>query len=98
MVWHDGMAIRLIQCLKEAGLQVPKDISVAAVDNAWDAKDAGIELTTVDNPLHEIGMRAASMAIDRVLDPSLPSEIIKLPPKLMVKATTADCCGNRRIS
>jgi DNA-binding LacI/PurR family transcriptional regulator len=88
MVWHDGMALRLIRALREVGICVPGDVSVAGVDNAWDAIDAGIPLTTVDNPLHEIGLRAASMAINRVLNPSLPSEIVKLAPHLIAKATT----------
>lgn len=89
MAWHDGMAIRLIQALRNVGVQVPGTISIAGVDNSWDAADAGIELTTIENPLHDIGLRAASMAIDRVLDPSLPSEIVRLPSKLIPRATTA---------
>jgi LacI family transcriptional regulator len=86
--WHDGSALRLIPELRKCGLNVPRDISVAGVDNSWDARDAGIELTTVDNPLHEIGLRAAAMAIDRVLNPRLPAEIVKLTPRLIPLATT----------
>lgn len=95
MAWHDGMAIQLIHAFKKVGLHVPGDVSVVGVDNSWDARDVGIELTTVDNPLHEIGLRAASMTIDRVLDPSLPSEIVKLPPKLLVRATSARLLATR---
>jgi LacI family transcriptional regulator len=95
MAWHDGIAITLIQALMKVGLHVPGDVSVVGVDNSWDAQDAGIELTTIDNPLHEIGLRAASMAIDRVLDPSLPSQVVKLPPKLVLKATTSKVVSAR---
>ena len=88
MGWHDGSVLPLIPALEKLGLMVPSDISVAGVDNSWDAKDVGIELTTVDNPLHEIGVLAAEMVIDRVLDPTLASEIVKLAPRLIAKATT----------
>lgn len=86
--WHDGTALGIVAAFRQLGIDVPGDISVAGVDNSWDAKDVGIELTTVDNPLHEIGVLAAAMAIDRVLDPSLPREIVKLAPRLIPKATT----------
>jgi len=88
MGWHDGTALPIIAALRKLGLDVPGDVSVAGVDNSWDAKEAGIELTTVDNPLHRIGHIAASMTIDRVLNPSMPAEIIKLPPVLVVKSST----------
>ncbi|MDR3688727.1 MAG: LacI family DNA-binding transcriptional regulator [Fimbriimonas sp.] len=89
MAWHDGMAIRLIKAFDSAGIHVPGDISVVGVDNLWDAADEGVQLTSIENPLHEIGLRAASMTIDRVLDPSMPSESVKLPPRLILKGTTA---------
>jgi DNA-binding LacI/PurR family transcriptional regulator len=88
MGWHDGTALPLVAEFRRLGLDVPGDISVAGVDNSWDARDVGIDLTTVDNPLHDIGVLAATMAIDRVLNPSLPSEIVKLVPVLIPRATT----------
>ncbi len=89
MCWHDGLAIPLIPALREVGLQVPEDVSVVGVDDSYLAEVNGVQLTTVPNPLREIGLMAAKMAIDRILDPSMPAEIIKLPQRLIDRGTTA---------
>jgi DNA-binding LacI/PurR family transcriptional regulator len=88
MTWHDGLAIELIRALREIGLRVPEDVAVASVDDSLDAQSPDMSLTTVPNPLYEIGTRAAAMTIDRVLDHSLPQEIIKLPPRLIVRESS----------
>ena len=82
------IVLSFIDELKKRGFEVPRDVSVAGVDNATDAVDMGIELTTIVNPLHDIGTQAAAMAIDRVVDPHMASEIIKLPPVLIPRASS----------
>ena len=89
MGWHDGIVLPLVAALQAEGLAVPHDVSLAGVDASWDATDAGIRLTTVENPVYEIGRQAAAMAIDRFVDPHSPREIVRLPPKLVVGETTA---------
>jgi len=89
MCWHDGLALDLIPALNELGLSVPGDVSVVGVDDAPEARDRNISLTTVANPVYDLGKRAADMTINRVLDPLLPREIVKLPSELIIRSTTA---------
>jgi DNA-binding LacI/PurR family transcriptional regulator len=56
---------------------------------AWDLEDIGIRFTSVENPIGLIGRRAGAMAIDRAMDPTLPREIVKLTPRLVLGQTTA---------
>ncbi|RYG26432.1 LacI family transcriptional regulator [bacterium] len=89
MAWHDSLAAEFYVALQKLGIKVPEDVSLAGVDNSQDGIEAGLSLTTIDNPLHRLGLLAADMTINRVLDPTLPREIIKLPPRLLVKESTA---------
>ncbi|HWD40986.1 MAG TPA: LacI family DNA-binding transcriptional regulator [Fimbriimonas sp.] len=87
--WHDGILADIVPALEDAGLRVPQDVSVAGVDAAKDILEAGFDFTSVENPLQEIGKLAANMAIDRALDPNMPSETVRLRPRLIVRSSTA---------
>ncbi len=87
MGWHDGVLVRTIPSLLKVGLEIPRDLSLVGVDNSGESEDFGFNLTTMSNPLGVIGRQAAAMAIDRVLDPTLPREIVKLPSELLLGTT-----------
>jgi LacI family transcriptional regulator len=88
LCWNDGIAIQLHEALRSLGYLIPSDFSIAGVDDSYLEQDRGIRLTTIPNPLHEIGLKSAEMTINRVLDPTLPREIIKFPPSLIVREST----------
>ncbi len=89
MAWHDGLGVQLVNAFRRLGYLVPADFSIAGVDDSIEARECVVQLTSVENPLHQIGKMAAEMAINRVLDHGLPREIIKLAPQLVVRASTA---------
>lgn len=89
MGWHDGILYQLIPALRTVGLEVPRDLSLVGVDNARECEPLGLSLTSMSNPLDLIGRRAGAMAIDRVLDPALHNEIVRLPSDLILGNTTA---------
>lgn len=89
MGWHDGILVSLIPALRQHGIEVPQDLSVAGVDRSWEMESIGVSLTSVENPVGLIARQAAAMAIDRVLNPPLPTEIVRLAPTLFVGETTA---------
>ena len=88
MTWHDGMSFRLLPELERVGIRVPQDLSLAGVDNSPEVEQANIRLTTIDNPIVQLGQMAADMAIDRVLDRSVEATVIKLAPELLVGDST----------
>ncbi len=96
MGWHDGIAGAVYRALEAEGLRLPEDLSLAGVDDAPDVRESGVELTTVRNPLSDIGARAADMAIARVYDPNVPREIIRIEPSLIVRSSTHPLIGRKK--
>lgn len=63
---NDLTAIGAIRSLKEEGIRVPEDISVASIDDIDMAQYMSPMLTTVHIPLSEMGRQAARTIIDRI--------------------------------
>lgn len=62
---NDTMAIGAMQAASHAGLNIPKDISFVGFDDTY--ADLTIpQLTTVHQPLYEIGVLAAKVVISRI--------------------------------
>ncbi|WP_273319953.1 LacI family DNA-binding transcriptional regulator [Vallitalea guaymasensis] len=61
---NDLMAIGAIEKLEEMGIKVPEDISVVGFDDIDIARLVRPKLTTVAQPIHEMGRVAANMIID----------------------------------
>ena len=78
----DLMALAVLAELTQAGLDVPRDVSVAGFDGIDAALAA--ELTTIGQPIVEKGRRAAQL----LLDPAAPERQVFLPSELVVGRTT----------
>nr|WP_206314235.1 LacI family DNA-binding transcriptional regulator [Streptomyces coryli] len=63
---NDEVAVGALRALRQAGLDVPRDISVAGMDDLRIAEFTG--LTTVSLPLYEMGSLAARHIIDATAD------------------------------
>jgi LacI family transcriptional regulator len=85
----DIVAMGVLEALKEAGLTVPEDISVAGYDNTTFASFGLISLTTVDQAGRQIGANAARLLLDRIADRQRPTAQVKLSPTLVVRQSTA---------
>lgn len=67
----DMVAVGVLRALREAGVRVPEDVSVAGYDDIPLAADLVPGLTTVHIPTEELGRTAVRLA----LDPSLPQHV-----------------------
>jgi LacI family transcriptional regulator len=63
---NDGIAIGGLEALAELGLRVPDDLSLAGFDDALVARMSIPQLTTVRQPLHEMGHRAVEILLSRI--------------------------------
>ncbi|MGQ9630104.1 MAG: LacI family DNA-binding transcriptional regulator [bacterium] len=63
-VFEDFTAFRVINRLRERGLRVPEDIAVVGFDNERGSQFFQPPLTTVEQPLHEMGERAVMNLIE----------------------------------
>lgn len=86
---NDMMAIGVMQCLAEEGISVPDQMSVAGFDNRSISDLFNIQLTTVEQPLRELGNQAAEMALRMVQNPTVVPSSVTLKTKLIVRNTTA---------
>ena len=69
--FNDISAIGAIRALREAGLRVPEDVSVVGFDDVQSAAFQNPALTTVRQPLEEMGILAAQTVLDQINSPSL---------------------------
>jgi LacI family transcriptional regulator len=61
---NDVMAVGAMAALRDHGLAIPQDVSVAGFDDIRTLRDLVPSLTTVGLPLEEMGERAAALALD----------------------------------
>jgi LacI family transcriptional regulator len=60
----DAIAVGVLGALEEAGLRVPRDVSLVGYDDIQLAGDLRPQLTTVHVPYEELGRTAVRMALD----------------------------------
>jgi LacI family transcriptional regulator len=87
--FNDISAIGAIRALKDSGLSVPGDVSVVGFDDILSAAYATPSLTTVHQPLSEMGKRGAQVLLDRIAhrEKAFPAEIV-MTPELVVREST----------
>lgn len=85
---NDISAIRVIEIAGELGLDVPGDVSVVGYDNVPDAANCTPPLTTVAQPLHEMGGAAMRMLLD-MLSGEAGERHVRMPTELVVRTSTA---------
>lgn len=94
--FNDEMAIGAIKRIKEAGLRVPEDISVAGFDDIHFAAYSDPPLTTVAQPAEAFGEPAINFLCDQIdqgrdnKNFSMPSRKI-LPYELIIRDSVAAC-------
>src|SRR4051794_38044478 len=88
--FNDISAMGAIRALRETGLRVPDDVSVLGFDDIPSAAYQHPGLTTIRQPLYEMGQRAADTLVARIERPgeAVP-RTISLEPSLTVRGTTA---------
>jgi DNA-binding LacI/PurR family transcriptional regulator len=70
----DVLSIGALSALADAGLKVPGDVGVLGLNDMEMARWAGIDLTTVRQPIAEIIAASIDLVVASVGDPDLPPE------------------------
>lgn len=89
VVANDMMALGAMQEFKNAGLSIPKDISIVGFDDIAFASLSEPPLTTVCSPRVEIGRRAIEVLIKTIKLPNQSGEEVKIPTYLITRKSTA---------
>lgn len=87
--YNDISAIGAIRAFREAGLEVPRDVSVVGFDDIQSAAYNTPSLTTVRQPMIRMGTIAAQTLLERLEGRTdFPAEIA-IAPELVVRESTA---------
>jgi len=89
--FNDISAIGAIQALREAGRRVPEDVSVVGFDDIQSAAFQNPGLTTVRQPLRDMGVIAAETLLQRInATAKMPyPKAITIEPEFVVRGSTA---------
>ena len=74
---------------RSRGLRVPQDVSIIGFDDIPQAAMVRPALTTVRQPLEEMGRLATQMLIDQLKNPEKEFGRIELPTQLIVRDSTS---------
>ena len=86
---NDLMALGVVSAAQGLGLAVGHDVSVAGFDDVPLAEHVHPPLTTVRQPVYEIGQRICEMLVHLLQDGTLSERHVILQPQLVVR----DSCG-----
>ena len=96
--FNDIAAMGVIRAIHDVGLRVPEDISVIGFDDILSAAYQKPSLTTVRQPLREMGNRGAQLLLDMIANPDAKvlAEIVMQPELIVRESTTASAKPRRK--
>jgi LacI family transcriptional regulator len=86
---NDQMAIGALREFQRAGVAVPADVALTGFDDVYPSRLVDPPLTTVSQPLRDLGVRATQRLLARIENRALPPETSVLPTRVMIRAS----CG-----
>jgi DNA-binding LacI/PurR family transcriptional regulator len=85
----DEIAIGALRALQQAGVRVPQDIQIIGFDDELKVQLSNPPLSTVRQPVSEIGRAAAGLLLDMIEGRPISSRHITLPTELILRGSTA---------
>ena len=85
---NDSMALGAMEVLRERGLRVPEDIALTGFDDTEEGRQALPALTTVLQPVQEMGRRAGELLLEQ-LNAGKTRNAVVVKPSLIVRRS----CG-----
>ncbi len=90
---NDQMAVGAIKALREAGRQVPADVSLIGYDDIPLASYFDPPLTTLRQPMQLFGQQAVQMLIEMTQQPNAAPNKVLLPAQLIVRGSCSPLVG-----
>jgi LacI family repressor for deo operon, udp, cdd, tsx, nupC, and nupG len=76
--------------LRDAGLRVPEDISIIGYDDTPEAEYCYPPLTTIWQPMADLGQAALKLLVQQIEKPNLPTEQHFLQTRLVWRESVKD--------
>ncbi len=93
---NDSMALGAIQGLKSLGFSIPEDISVIGYDDIEKGRVNDVPLTTIRQPLYELGWQSAELLIKIISDVQIPNTTV-LPTSMVFRQSCGCYSSNRTL-
>jgi len=84
----DVLAVGVIHAALEAGLRVPEDLAVVGFDGIPFTSSLNPPLTTVEQPMYQLGARSVQLLLQRIRRPASPVTHEVLPWKRVERASS----------
>ncbi|MFC8231002.1 LacI family DNA-binding transcriptional regulator [Streptomyces sp. NPDC057287] len=88
---NDQMAVGALRALERRGVRVPEDIAVTGFDGIPLSRIVRPSLTTVRQPIRQLGEQAVELLVQRLADPTRDPVSLELPVSLARRASCG--CG-----
>lgn len=82
VTYNDNVALQAMAYFEQAGINVPVDLSISSIDDSKWAQFGRIRLTSVHNPLEELGETAARQLLNRIEDTNYKAGV-RFEPRLV---------------
>ncbi|MBL8096080.1 MAG: LacI family DNA-binding transcriptional regulator [Anaerolineales bacterium] len=89
-VASDVMAIGALRALQQANRRVPEDVALIGFDDIPAAARAQPPLTSVRQPIQQLGDTAVQVLLDQINNPDQGPQRVLFPPTLMIRTS----CGH----
>jgi DNA-binding LacI/PurR family transcriptional regulator len=89
----DTLAIGVLSALRRLGKRVPEDVAVVGFDDISLAAQVAPGLSTVAQPMRELGATAAQLLLRRLAAPSAPVSGVLLAHRLVVRGSSVRAAG-----
>ncbi len=86
--YNDISAIGAVRACRDHGLQVPGDISIVGFDDIQGAAFHNPSLTTIRQPLNQMGKVAARILLQRIRGQASFPDIVPIRPELVIREST----------
>ncbi len=85
---HELLAIGIMNRLRDHGITIPDDVSIAGFSGSTFSKLVYPKLTTVEPPLEEMGVKAAEMLLEKLDHPGAAPKKIVIDAKIELRESS----------
>lgn len=98
VILGDHTALLLQKRLIEAGLSLPRDLSMVGIDNISASHYSYPPLTSIDVRQSDIAEIALSLLVERIEEPALAVRKVEVTPQLVARGSVADLRGQGAVA
>lgn len=94
---NDLMALGFWHACQDAEVRIPEELSLAGIDNIVYSGLPHIDLTTVEQPISDMGRIATELLINQIQEKTKRTDRVILEPRLIIRKTTASPAKEHRL-